>query len=118
MMRLPQFHYYRPRDIGEAAQVLAGEDDAMVIAGGTDLLPNMKRRQQTPRRLFEAIIQAVYAIEIERSHRRVHEGLEVLPQIHGDGSERGRHAREFRNDDLRNVHGVRDGHGMHGPRAT
>ena len=51
MMRLPQFHYYRPRDVGEAAQVLAGEDDAMVIAGGTDLLPNMKRRQQTPRTL-------------------------------------------------------------------
>ena len=51
MMRLPQFHYYRPRDIGEAAQVLAGEDNAMVIAGGTDLLPNMKRRQQTPRTL-------------------------------------------------------------------
>ena len=51
MMRLPRFHYYRPRDIREAAQVLAGEDNAMVIAGGTDLLPNMKRRQQTPRTL-------------------------------------------------------------------
>lgn len=51
MMRLPQFHYYRPRDVNEAAQVLAGEDDAVVIAGGTDLLPNMKRRQQTPRTL-------------------------------------------------------------------
>ena len=51
MMRLPQFHYYRPRDVDEAAQILAGEDDAMVVAGGTDLLPNMKRRQQTPRTL-------------------------------------------------------------------
>ena len=50
-MRLPQFHYYRPRDVNEAAQILAGEDDAMVIAGGTDLLPNMKRRQQTPQTL-------------------------------------------------------------------
>ena len=51
MMRLPRFHYYRPRDIREAARVLAGEENAMVIAGGTDLLPNMKRRQQTPRTL-------------------------------------------------------------------
>ena len=51
MMRLPQFHYYRPRDVDEAAQILAGEDDAMIVAGGTDLLPNMKRRQQTPRTL-------------------------------------------------------------------
>ena len=50
-MRLPQFHYYRPRDVDEAAQILAGEDAAMVVAGGTDLLPNMKRRQQTPRTL-------------------------------------------------------------------
>ena len=50
-MRLPQFHYYRPRDVAEAAQILAGEDGAMVIAGGTDLLPNMKRRQQTPHTL-------------------------------------------------------------------
>ena len=51
MMRLPQFHYYRPRDIREAVQILAAEDNAMVVAGGTDLLPNMKRRQQTPRTL-------------------------------------------------------------------
>ena len=51
MMRLPQFHYYRPRDVNEAAQILAGEDGAMVVAGGTDLLPNMKRRQQTPHTL-------------------------------------------------------------------
>ena len=51
MMRLPRFRYYRPRDVNEAAQVLASEGDAMVVAGGTDLLPNMKRRQQTPRTL-------------------------------------------------------------------
>ena len=51
MMRLPRFHYYRPRDVSEAAQILAGEDNVMVIAGGTDLLPNMKRRQQTPQTL-------------------------------------------------------------------
>ena len=48
MMRLPRFRYYRPRAVAEAAQILAGEDGAMVVAGGTDLLPNMKRRQQTP----------------------------------------------------------------------
>ena len=52
MMRLPRFHYFAPRELGEAVQVLAGEEDAMVVAGGTDLLPNMKRRQQTPRTLI------------------------------------------------------------------
>jgi 4-hydroxybenzoyl-CoA reductase subunit beta len=49
MMRLPWFRYRAPRSIPEAARILAGEGpDAMLIAGGTDLLPNMKRRQQTP----------------------------------------------------------------------
>src|SRR5206468_1535589 len=34
----------------EAAEMLAS-GDAMLVAGGTDLLPNMKRRQQVPRTL-------------------------------------------------------------------
>ncbi|MDH3626097.1 MAG: FAD binding domain-containing protein [Acidobacteriota bacterium] len=49
MMRLPRFDYHAPSTIAEAAEILAGEGPAaMLIAGGTDLLPNMKRRQQTP----------------------------------------------------------------------
>jgi len=49
MMRLPCFRHHSPRDIDEAARILAGEGPtAMVLAGGTDLLPNMKRRQQIP----------------------------------------------------------------------
>jgi len=49
MMRLPWFEYRAPRSVAEAARILAGEGpNAMLIAGGTDLLPNMKRRQQTP----------------------------------------------------------------------
>ncbi len=52
MMRLPRFQYYTPRDMTEATQILADEgSDAMVIAGGTDLIPNMKRKQQTPKTL-------------------------------------------------------------------
>jgi len=52
MMRLPSFRYVAPRRIDEAARILAGEGpEAMLVAGGTDLLPNMKRRQQTPRTL-------------------------------------------------------------------
>ncbi len=49
MMRLPWFNYRSPKSVAEAARILAAEGrDAMLIAGGTDLLPNMKRRQQTP----------------------------------------------------------------------
>src|SRR5438067_5571171 len=52
MMRLPWFDYRAPRTLGEAARILAGEGpNAALIAGGTDLLPNMKRRQMAPRLL-------------------------------------------------------------------
>ncbi len=50
MLRLPWFDYRAPRTVAEAAKILAGEGpQAMLIAGGTDLLPNMKRRHQTPK---------------------------------------------------------------------
>ena len=51
MMRLPLFKYMAPKTALEAAVILADHapGEAMVMAGGTDLLPNMKRRQQTPR---------------------------------------------------------------------
>jgi len=50
MLRLPWFEYRAPRSIAEAAKILAGEGpQAMLIAGGTDLLPNMKRRHQAPK---------------------------------------------------------------------
>ena len=50
MMRLPWFEYRAPETLAEAARILAGEGaNAMLIAGGTDLLPNMKRRQMAPK---------------------------------------------------------------------
>jgi 4-hydroxybenzoyl-CoA reductase subunit beta len=50
MMRLPSFTYLAPRGLTEAADQLARhQPDALVVAGGTDLLPNMKRRQQQPK---------------------------------------------------------------------
>ena len=53
MIRLPRFEYRAPRTIAEAADLLAGaRGEAMLLAGGTDVVPNMKRRQQTPRMLI------------------------------------------------------------------
>jgi 4-hydroxybenzoyl-CoA reductase subunit beta len=50
MMRLPKFDYRVPRTIAEAVKIIAGAGpEAQFVAGGTDLYPNMKRRQQTPR---------------------------------------------------------------------
>src|SRR2546428_2125110 len=57
MLRLPRFRLLEPRSYGEAAQLLAGKGGGgldrargtptlrvMLVAGGTDLFPNMKRR--------------------------------------------------------------------------
>jgi 4-hydroxybenzoyl-CoA reductase subunit beta len=53
MMRLPYFQYHAPRTVREAADLLAASPvKTMLIAGGTDLLPNMKRRQQVPTTLI------------------------------------------------------------------
>ena len=53
MMRLPAFRYRAARTIADAAGWLAENPaDTMLIAGGTDVLPKMKRRQQTPTTLI------------------------------------------------------------------
>jgi 4-hydroxybenzoyl-CoA reductase subunit beta len=53
MMRLPYFRYRAPGTVQEAAEMLANSSgETRLIAGGTDLLPNMKRRQQVPTTLI------------------------------------------------------------------
>jgi 4-hydroxybenzoyl-CoA reductase subunit beta len=49
MLRLHEFHYHRPTDLEQALSLFdAHGPDAMPIAGGTDLVPNMKHRLFTP----------------------------------------------------------------------
>lgn len=45
MLRLPRLAYLRPRSVDEAADLAAANPASMFIAGGTDLVPNLKRRQ-------------------------------------------------------------------------
>ncbi|HEY8648679.1 MAG TPA: hypothetical protein VIM50_04805, partial [Candidatus Limnocylindria bacterium] len=66
MLRLPRFQMHQPETVEAAALLLrehrAAEQDAaktgtpgitvMLVAGGTDLYPNMKRRQFTPATLI------------------------------------------------------------------
>ncbi len=52
-MRLPPFEYLAPVDVQDAVHLLqARGDEAMLVAGGTDLFPNMKRRQFEPKYLI------------------------------------------------------------------
>ncbi len=73
MMRLPLFEFRAPRTIEEAARILDGErTNAMPLAGGTDLLPNMKRRQQVPRTLMSLRhIESLSKMELSQSGSRL-----------------------------------------------
>jgi 4-hydroxybenzoyl-CoA reductase subunit beta len=56
MMRLPKFEYRVPRTIAEAVKIVGDVGPtAQFVAGGTDLYPNMKRRQQTPRTVISVM---------------------------------------------------------------
>ena len=49
MLRLHEYTYHRPRDLAAASALLAAHPGrAIVIAGGTDLMPNMKHGLFTP----------------------------------------------------------------------
>lgn len=49
MIRLPPFTFLMPETLDEAVQMLADHGpEATTVAGGTDLYPNMKRRQSRP----------------------------------------------------------------------
>ncbi len=47
-MRLPKFEYFEPKDLKEAVSILSAESSAKILAGGTDILVNMKHRVECP----------------------------------------------------------------------
>src|SRR5437667_2969671 len=50
MMRLPAFEYVAAKTVDEAVRAMTeAGPDGMLVAGGTDLYPNMKRRQFEPK---------------------------------------------------------------------
>jgi 4-hydroxybenzoyl-CoA reductase subunit beta len=92
MMRLPPFRYRTPRTVAEAAEWLAeSPETTMILAGGTDLLPNMKRRQQMP-----ATLIGLRSVRDELSTIRRSDGVVVIgagvtlrdlvaaPEVHED----------------------------------
>jgi len=82
MMRLPWFEWRAPASLAEAARVLAGEGpQAMLIAGGTDLIPNMKRRHQSPKTLVS--LRGVR--ELKKSNGTLGAGLTLSELVH-DGA--------------------------------
>jgi 4-hydroxybenzoyl-CoA reductase subunit beta len=82
MLRLPWFEWRSPRTVAEAAKILAGEGpQAMLIAGGTDLIPNMKRRHQSPKTL----VSLRRVAEMKNSNGGLGAGLTLSELVH-DGA--------------------------------
>jgi 4-hydroxybenzoyl-CoA reductase subunit beta len=53
MLRLPEFNYFQPRSLKQATKALADlGTDVMLVAGGTDVYPKMKRGQFAPGNLI------------------------------------------------------------------
>jgi len=73
MLRLPAYRYHRPRSVDEAV-ALMGEHagDAMYIAGGTDLIPNMKHGLFQPAHLVALKgLEELRGIGEEDGHLRI-----------------------------------------------
>src|SRR5215813_8692050 len=74
MMRLPKFEYHTPRSIAEAVRIVADVGpEAQFVAGGTDLYPNMKRRQQSPK----TVISVMRLAELNRVSGSGRSGLQI-----------------------------------------
>lgn len=73
MLRLHPYEYHRPRALGEALELLeTHEGDAMPIAGGTDLVPNMKHKLFTPGHLVSLrALPELRGVERDNGHVRI-----------------------------------------------
>ena len=73
-MRLPKFEYYIPQTIADAVKMIGDAGpNGQFVAGGTDLYPNMKRRQQTP----GTVITVMRLNELTEISGDAHQGLRI-----------------------------------------
>src|SRR5690349_7064885 len=67
MLRLPSFRYLQPTTLSEALRMKSDAGpEGTYVAGGTDLYPNMKRRQQEPK----TVISLMGVPELKATKRR------------------------------------------------
>ncbi len=72
MQLLPQFKVVRPRNLAEATAMLAGDPHARVLAGGTDLVANLRDGLVAPSTLVDlAAIEELAAVRTEAQGTRI-----------------------------------------------
>ncbi|HMA40819.1 MAG TPA: FAD binding domain-containing protein [Gemmatimonadales bacterium] len=77
MLRLPSFTYRQPKTLRDALAMKADAGpDGSYVAGGTDLYPNMKRRQQEPRTVI-SLMGVPELGAVRRSGGQAIGGLEI-----------------------------------------
>jgi 4-hydroxybenzoyl-CoA reductase subunit beta len=83
-VRLPKFEYFEPRTMKEAVAILRKQPSAKVLAGGTDLLVNMKHRIECPPALvnIKRISELAY-LKYENGYFRIG-ALTTLKRIAAD----------------------------------
>jgi 4-hydroxybenzoyl-CoA reductase subunit beta len=77
MLTLPRFEWRQPRTVAETLSLLSDRaGETLVVAGGTDAVPNLKHRLHEPRRV-------VHIGRVEELHfvREAPEGLHLGPRV-------------------------------------
>ena len=66
------FNYHRPRSLAEAARLLAGKDEAKLVAGGMTLIPTLKQRLAKPSDVVDLSgLKDLAGIKVEGNNVRV-----------------------------------------------
>jgi len=92
MLRLPSFQLVRAKSIEEAASAVANEEKARIVAGGTDLWPNMKRRHQHASTVVSLTgVADLVGIREEKSELRIG-AMTTLTDVHDSEIIRSEHA--------------------------
>lgn len=83
MLRLPSFDYQQPESIEQAAEILSADpENTRVVAGGTDLWPNMKRRHQSAETVVSlGHVEGVFGIKAEADGQFVIGAMTTLADI-------------------------------------
>jgi len=74
---MPEFEYHHPRTAEEAVALWNSLDDAMYVAGGTDLMPNLKHKLFTPKHVIGLSGLPTAGVRETETHFEIDGGLSL-----------------------------------------
>ena len=80
---MPNFQLHRPETIEEALQARTDHDEALYVAGGTDMLVNVRRGIEQPKNLVDlSAIHGMKSITVNSEGLHIGAGV-TLKELHG-----------------------------------